>query len=122
MNSASELRFCDIASTRVATANPNMPLTEAIPLFAENRLSSLIVVDTWGCEHRCEILIRSAALKRLFKFSVGRVYEKLAAALRQLTLGGEGRVFNKCRRKVNALLACQGETPCNAGLAGSESA
>jgi len=121
MNSASELRFCDMARTRVATANPNMPLTEAIQLFAENRLSSWIVADTRARKRRCGILICSSAPNRRFRFSVGRVYEKLAAALLQLNLDSEGRIF-KLRRKINALLSRRGEAPCHAGLAGSESA
>ncbi len=45
MNPASELRLCDIASTRVSTVNPEMLLAEAIQLFAENRRSSLVVVE-----------------------------------------------------------------------------
>ena len=45
MNSASELRLCDIASTKVLTVTPDTPLEAAIQQFAENRLSSLVVVD-----------------------------------------------------------------------------
>ncbi|PKO92306.1 MAG: hypothetical protein CVU16_07210 [Betaproteobacteria bacterium HGW-Betaproteobacteria-10] len=45
MNSASELRLRDIASPNVLTVGPEVPLAEAIEQFAENRLSSLVVVE-----------------------------------------------------------------------------
>ena len=45
MNSASELRLCDIASTDVLTVTPDTPLEAAIQQFADNRLSSLVVVE-----------------------------------------------------------------------------
>lgn len=45
MNSASDLRLCEIASPKVLTVAPETSLDEAIQQFAENRLSSLVVVE-----------------------------------------------------------------------------
>lgn len=44
MNSVSELRLCDIASTDVLTITVDMPLVEAIALFVDKQVSSLIVL------------------------------------------------------------------------------
>ena len=45
MNALNELRLCDVASMDVVCVTPDTPLVAAIKIFAERRISSLIVAE-----------------------------------------------------------------------------